>query len=83
MFYNSIKKSPIYPKGFTHRQNGKTQHNVNNKALLEKLRQIEVGKWKKVYQDGFDASGNLISIHYFQSQSGKVFNVKVKCGWSN
>jgi len=39
------------------------------------LRKIEVGKWKKVYQDGFDASGNLIPIRYFQSQSGKVFSV--------
>jgi filamentous hemagglutinin len=27
--------------------------------------------------------GEEISIHYFQSESGKVFNVKVKSGWSN
>jgi len=26
---------------------------------------------------------NKVSIHYFQSQSGKVFDVKVKPGWSN
>jgi filamentous hemagglutinin len=83
MLYNSVKESPNYPKGFTNRQNGKTQHNINNKALRDKFRQIEPGKWKKVYQDGFDASGNTLSIHYFQSQSGKVFNVKVKWGWSN
>jgi filamentous hemagglutinin len=83
MLYNSIKESPNYPKGFTNRQNGKTQHSINNKALLEKLRGLEPGKWKKIYQDGFDSSGYFISIHYFQSASGKVFNVKVKQGWSN
>lgn len=83
MLYNSIKESPNYPKGFVHRQNGKTQHNINNQTLREMLRQMEPSKWKKVYQDGFDRSGNPISIHYFQSQSGKVFNVKVKLGWSN
>jgi hypothetical protein len=50
---------------------------------LEQLREIEPGKWTKVYKDGFDASGKKVSIHYFQSQSGKVFNVKVKPNWSN
>ena len=54
-----------------------------NKELLDKLREIESGKWTKVYKDGYDSSGNKISIHYFQSESGKVFNVKVKPGWSN
>ncbi len=83
MLYNTIKESPNYPRGFTKRQNGKTQHNINNKPLLEMLRDIESGKWKKIYQDGFDTSGRLISIHYFQSPSGKVFDVKVKLGWSN
>ncbi len=83
MLYNSIKESPVYPKGFTNRQNGKTQHNVNNKALLEMLRGIEPGKWKKIYQDGFNVSGDLISVHYFQNGSGKVFDVKIKQGWSN
>ena len=38
---------------------------------------------KCVYKDGFDASGRKVSIHYFESQSGRVFNVKVKPYWSN
>lgn len=63
--------------------NGTTKHNVNNHDLLEKLREIESGTWKKIYKDGYDAFGNKISIHYFQSQSGKVFDVKIKIGWSN
>jgi len=47
------------------------------------LREIEPGKWKKIYPDGFNVSGDLISIHYFQNGSGKVFDVKIKQGWSN
>lgn len=81
--YNSIKESPNYPEGFEPRRNGITRNTVKNKGLLEKLREIESGTWKKVYKDGYDINGNEISIHYFQSESGKVFDVKVKPGWSN
>ena len=56
---------------------------VKNKKLLNELRKIEPGKWTKVYKDGYDSKFNEISVHYFQSQFGKVFNVKVKQGWSN
>jgi hypothetical protein len=81
--YNSIKDAPKYPQGFEAIQNGTKKVNINNKGLLEELREIEPGKWKKVYKDGYDADGNKISIHYFESQTGKVFDVKVKSGWSN
>ena len=81
--YNSIKDSPNYPKGFEKAINGTTKNNINNAELLDKLRKIERGTWKKVYTDGYDEDGNKISIHYFQSKSGKVFDVKVKSGWSN
>ena len=73
----------VYPKEFEAVKNGTTKNTIKNKELLDKLREIESGKWTKVYKDGYDSSGNKISIHYFQSQSGKVFNVKVKPGWSN
>ncbi|EJH7014676.1 hypothetical protein NFT50_003206 [Salmonella enterica] len=81
--YNSIKNAPLYPQGFRAIQNGTVKNTVNNKEVLDSLRAIESGKWSKVYKDGYDASGNKISVHYFQSQSGKVFDVKVKPGWSN
>ncbi|MBQ2802857.1 MAG: hypothetical protein IJF07_03055, partial [Lachnospiraceae bacterium] len=81
--FHSIKESPNYPEGFQARVNGTTSNKVNNYQLLEKLREIESGTWKKIYKDGYDTYGNEISIHYFQSQSGKVFDVKVKTGWSN
>ena len=81
--YNSIKESPNYPDGFEPRINGTTKNKVDNQFLLDDLREIEQGTWNKIYKDGYDRFGNKISIHYFQSQSGKVFNVKVKYGWSN
>ena len=81
--FNSIKDSQNYPEGFQARMNGTTSNKVNNNQLLDRLREVETGTWKKVYKDGYDAYGNKISIHYFQSQSGKVFDVKVKSGWSN
>lgn len=81
--YNGIKDAPTYPKGFKGKQNGTKTNKVTNKELLEDLRKVEAGEWKKVYKDGYDNAGNKISIHYFQSKSGKVFNVKVKSNWSN
>jgi hypothetical protein len=82
--YNGIKDAPGYPKGFKVRTgNHTTRNNVNNKQLLDELRQIERGDWKKVYKDGYDANGNRISLHFFQSQSGKIFNFKTVPGWSN
>lgn len=81
--FNSIREAPKYPEGFRPIKNGTKKLRVENKFLLEKLRQIEPGEWRKVYQDGFDGDRRNISIHYFQSPSGKVFDVKVKLGWSN
>ncbi len=80
--YKAIKYAPKYPSGFKAVQNGTKNVNVNNTKLLSELRQIESGTWKKVYKDGYDKNGKKISIHYFQSKSGKVFDVKVKSGWS-
>lgn len=80
--YTAIKYAPKYPSGFKAVQNGTKNFTVNNKSLLEELRQIESGTWKKVYKDGYDKNGKKISIHYFQSKSGLVYDVKVKSGWS-
>ena len=83
--FDGIKRAPDYPEGFRPRTGNlhTTKNTVKNKQLLDQLREIEKGDWKKVYKDGIDASGNRISIHFFQSRSGKVYNVKVKSGWSN
>ena len=81
--YDSIKKAPQYPEGFKNVANGTRKVNIKKGDVLDELRKVESGQWKKIYKDGYDANGKKISIHYFQSQSGKVFNVKVKSGWSN
>ncbi|MCL2626236.1 MAG: hypothetical protein FWD46_05420 [Cystobacterineae bacterium] len=81
--YPSIKASPKYPEGFRNVSNGTTKNNVHNQQLLDELRKIEGGKWQKVYKDGY-VNGQKASIHYFESPSGKVFDVDVKWGiWSN
>ncbi|WP_216617736.1 SitA5 family polymorphic toxin [Corallococcus carmarthensis] len=80
--YDSVKNAPGYPSAFKAAQNGTTRHTVSNKALLEKLREVEPGTWSKVYKDGWVGS-EKVSLHYFESASGKVFDFKVKPGWSN
>ncbi|RKH52570.1 hypothetical protein D7Y23_06495 [Corallococcus sp. AB050B] len=80
--HDSVKIAPGYPPGFKAVQNGTTRNTVSNKALLEKLREVEPGTWHKVYKDGWVGS-EKVSLHYFESASGKVFNLKVKPGWSN
>lgn len=80
--YDSVKNAPGYPPGFKAVQNGTTRNTVSNKSLLEKLREVEPGTWHKVYKDGWVGS-EKVSLHYFESASGKVFNFKVKSGWSN
>ncbi|WP_171013970.1 RHS repeat-associated core domain-containing protein [Chitinivorax sp. B] len=82
-FFNSIKDSPKYPKSFRPLQNGTTKNTVNNKERLDQLREMESGKWSKVYKDGYAEDGSPISVHYFESASGKVYDVKVKSEWSN
>ena len=82
--HNSIKESPNYPNGFRDVQNGTRKVTIKNQSVLDNLRKVERGEWKKVYRDGFDGNGNKVSIYYFQnSRTGRVFNVKVKNYWSN
>lgn len=79
--FNSIKDAPGYPKNFIYDKGNRLVNTVKNKPLLEQLRQVEPGKWQKIYKNGW-SGGEKVSIHYFQSQSGKVFNVKTVPKWS-
>lgn len=81
--FDSLKDAPKYPSGFRATRNGTRKLRIENKQLLEKLKQIEDNEWRKIYSDGFDGNRRKVSLHYFQSVSGKVFDVKVKWGWSN
>ncbi|MDC9589809.1 hypothetical protein PSI23_10995 [Xenorhabdus sp. XENO-10] len=80
--YNSIKDAPKYPKGFKAVQNGTGKFIIKNKLLLNKLRVLYPGKWYKVYKNGYNSSLKRVSIHFFQHESGKVFDVKVINKWS-
>lgn len=81
--YKSIKDAPKYPKEFKPAKNGLRKVKINNMNAYSELKDVESGTWYKCYKDGYDADGNKISIHYFQSESGQVFDVKVKSEWSN
>nr|WP_254626532.1 hypothetical protein [Myxococcus sp. CA039A] len=80
--FNGVRNAPGFPANFKAVQNGTTRNRVDNKDLLEKLREIEPGDWVKVYKDGWVGT-DKVSLHYFESASGKVFNFKMKPGWSN
>jgi filamentous hemagglutinin len=70
------------PKGF--RSVSSKNHKIkNNEGLLGDLREVERGRWVKVCNDGYDNQNRKISIHFFRSQSGKVFDVKTYPKWSN
>ena len=77
-----MKNTPGYPSNFRSIQNGTTRNSISRKELLEKLREIEPGNWHKVYKDGWIGS-KKVSLHYFESPSGKVFDFKIKLEWSN
>lgn len=80
-FYPSIDKAPAYPKDFERVL--KKNNKVKNGEVLFGLRQREPGEWKKVYYDGY-LNNRKISIHYFESKSGQVCDVKVVYDkWSN
>lgn len=79
--YSSLKKSPNFPRGFRSAPNGIQKVEINHRELVRELRKIEPRKWYKVYRDGYVGS-NQVSIHYFESATRRVFDVKTKDGWS-
>ncbi len=80
--YDFPEDAPNYPDDFDAIPDGTQWLKVKNQFLLVELREIEWGEWRKVYQDGY-SQGKPISIHYFESPSGRVFDLKIKSGWSN
>lgn len=81
--FKSIRESGGVVEGFTATRGGLTKNTVKNVDKLAELRKVEAGKWSKVYKDGFDGRGNKVSVHYFESASGAVAEVKTVPGWSN
>lgn len=79
--HSSLNKSPNFPRGFRSAPNGIQKVEINHRELLRELRKIERRKWYKVYRNGYVGT-NKVSVHYFESATRRVFNVKVKDGWS-
>jgi hypothetical protein len=79
--YSSLSKSPNFPRGFRSAPNGIQKVEINHRELARELRKIEPRKWYKVYRDGY-VGNNKVSIHYFESATRRVFDVKTKDGWS-
>ena len=76
---NSLEAAPEYPEDFRPIPNGMRKLKVKNQWLLEELRKIEPSEWSKVYKDGYSGSQE-VSLHYFESGSGQVFDIKIKLG---
>jgi hypothetical protein len=79
--YDFPEDAPTYPSDFYEIQGGIQKLKVKNQFLLAELNAIEVGEWRKVYQDGY-SENEKVSLHYFEGPSGQVFDLKVKSGWS-
>lgn len=79
--YSSLSKSHNFPRGFRSAPNGIQKVEINHRELARELRKIEPRKWYKVYRDGY-VGNNRVSIHYFESATRRVFDVKTKDGWS-
>lgn len=78
--YNRRTDCPNWPDDFIRASIEDVK--IKNQALLRDLRDHEPGEWKKVYEDGY-SRGRAVSVHYFRSRSGKIFDLDVKLGWSN
>jgi hypothetical protein len=72
--YSSIRASGVIPSGWKIAQNGLQKVKIGNQALLKQLQSAKPGKWVKVYAKGVDGT----EYHWFQHESGAVFNVKRK-----
>ena len=89
--YDSIKKAPKYPEGFRTVQNGTKKVNINNREVLDELRNVESGQWKKVYKDGY-ASGKKYRFIILKVLQEKYLMLKLnldgvitdrrECEWS-
>jgi len=79
--YRGKTSAPQWPKGFTPARGQTIKDPVTNRELLSQLRSQMPGQWQKVYENGW-IDGQQVSVHYFQHESGAVFNVKVVSGWS-
>ena len=79
-FFDSFRDSPKVQAGWRPRgQPGAViKEHINNFRARKMLQSVLPGRWMKVYHYSDDDS----QVHYFQHESGKVFDVKFKPGRS-
>ena len=72
--YRSWRESPKVPLGWKPKSapRHRLKLTVKNRELLALLRSHRPGRWHKIYHYGIDGS----EIHYFEHQSGVVFDVE-------
>ena len=69
--YPNIYASGAVPAGWSPSEGGTVKYPVRNKVLLQYLRQLLPGRWRKVIKKGIQGD-----VHYFEHQSGQVADVK-------
>lgn len=69
--YANVHASGSVPAGWAPQKGGSLKYPVRNAKVLQHLRELLPGKWKKVIKDG-----NAGEIHYFEHDSGQVAGVK-------
>jgi len=78
----SLKEHKNYKEDFERVQLRPTKDKANNMRLIKRLQKRLKGIWTKVYHDGYDNEIKK-SEHYHLHESGAVFGLKYKLGWSN
>jgi hypothetical protein len=86
MLNHMIEQGVEGADGFQAIVGGATHNTINNPAVLDLIRETfgSTRNWTKVYQDGYDALGNPVSLHYFlDTKTGQVWGGGIVEDWSN
>ena len=69
--YPNVYASGSVPKNWSPLRGRTLKYRVTNRRLLQHLRQLVKGKWRKVIKDGTRGE-----VHFFEHESGRVAGVK-------
>ncbi len=69
--YPNVYASGSVPLGWSPIRGGTVKYPVRNRSVMRVLRNLRVGRWKKVIK-----KGNSGEVHYFEHESGHVAGVK-------
>ena len=69
--YLNVYASRSVPESWTPSRGAAIKYPVRNRAVLQELRRLRAGQWKKVIKQG-----SVGEAHYFEHKSGSVAGVK-------